>query len=113
MDTLRRVASGEIAELVGEAAVPMDRNARMHGFKTLARQVLKQLPQGERALLEAYAAGVNSGLRALGATPFEYLMLRVAPRTWQAEDCILVSYAMTLDLQDGTGRHVTVRHGPR
>lgn len=36
MDLLRRKAAGELAELFGPAALPLDREARMHGFRRLA-----------------------------------------------------------------------------
>jgi|GEM_PF-4935338 len=105
MDTLRRRAAGELSELFGAATVPVDRAARLHGFRRLAQTVLVRLPATERALLEAYAAGANSGLAALRAKPFEYFVLRVTPQPWRAEDSILVSYAMTLDLQESTGNY--------
>ena len=51
-------------------------------------------------LLERYAAGVNAGLAALQARPFEYGLLRATPRRWRAEDTLLVVWAMYFDLQD-------------
>ena len=42
---------------------------------------------------------MNAGLAALSEKPFEYLALRVSPQPWRAEDCGLVSYAITLDMQ--------------
>jgi penicillin amidase len=106
MDVLRRSGAGELSELFGGAALPLDRAARMHGFRRLAREVLEREDPGRRALIEAYAAGVNAGLAALGAKPWEYLVLRTEPRPWLPEDSILVCYAMTLDLQDSAGRRV-------
>ncbi len=105
MDLFRRRAAGELAELFGKAAVPLDRATRVHGFRPIARKVVAQLPASQRDLLEAYAAGVNTGLAALGAKPFEYLVLRETPQPWRAEDSMLVSFAMWLDLQDSTGRY--------
>ena len=106
MDLLRRRGAGELAELFGAAAVPLDKEARLHGFRELARTVLARTPAGRRPMLEAYAQGVNAGLAALAARPWEYAVLRTAPRPWQPEDTILVSYAMLLDLQEGTGRYI-------
>ncbi len=106
MDVLRRVGAGEVSELFGEAALPLDRAARMHGFRRLAREVIARESPERRALLQAYADGANAGLAALGAKPWEYVVLRAEPRPWLPEDSILITYAMTLDLQDSTGRHV-------
>jgi penicillin G amidase len=101
MDLSRRRAAGELAGLVGKAAVPLDRAARIHGFRTVAQASFTQLSAVQRATLEAYAAGVNAGLAQLRAKPFEYLLLRSAPAPWKAEDSLLVAHAMWLDLQDG------------
>jgi penicillin G amidase len=106
MDLLRRKGAGELAELVGAAALPLDREARMHGFRRLAGEVFAREDPGRLALIRAYSEGVNSGLAALGSKPWEYYFLRSEPRPWSPEDCFLVDYAMTLDLQEGTGRFV-------
>lgn len=105
MDLMRRSSAGELAELFGAAAVPRDRTARLHGFRSLAQTVLTRIPPAERAQLEAYTAGVNAGLAALRERPFEYLVLRTTPQPWRAEDCVLVTYAMTMDLQDPLNRY--------
>jgi len=105
MDLMRRRASGELAELFGKAALPLDQSTRGHGFRALAHEVFARLSPAERTLLESYAAGANAGLAALGQKPFEYLALRTAPASWRAEDCVLVIYAMTLDLQDANNSY--------
>ncbi len=106
MDLLRRKAAGELAELFGPAAVPVDKEARMHGFRRLAREVIAREGAEKRRLFEAYAQGVNDGLAALHSKPWEYAVLRAEPRPWSAEDSVLIHYAMTLDLQESTGRYV-------
>lgn len=105
MDVLRRTSAGELAELFGERALPLDRAHRLHGFRARAQQALAALPAEDRALLDRYTAGVNTGLAALGARPFEYLILREPPMPWRAEDTFLVAYTMSLDLQGGTARY--------
>jgi penicillin G amidase len=100
MDLLRREASGEFSELFGSFMLLHDRNRRRHGCVRMASQILAGLPPPKRALLEAYAEGVNAGLKALGDKPFEYIVLRAEPRAWRPEDSILVIYAMAFDLED-------------
>ena len=99
MDLLRRTAGGELAELFGPRALPLDRAHRLHRFRARAQATLARLPAGERALLERYAAGVNQGLDALGARPFEYALTGAERRAWSAPDSLLVVWAMYLDLQ--------------
>jgi penicillin amidase len=105
MDLLRRRASGELAALFGPAVVASDRAVRPHRFAALARRVIEGSSPDSRAFIEAYAAGVNAGLSALRALPFEYLLLRERPRPWRAEDSILVILAMFIDLHDEDGSH--------
>lgn len=100
MDLTRRMAAGRLAELVGDAALPADRRNRIHRFEMLADALLEHLPPGHRAVLEAYASGVNAGLDALRVRPFEYLLLRQRPQPWQARDSLLAVYAMYLQLND-------------
>lgn len=105
MDLLRRRAAGELAELFGPAALPLDRRVRPHRFRQLAQQVLQAAPPHHRAWLQAYTAGVNEGLGALSRKPFEYYVLRAAPQAWRTEDSILIAYTMVLDLQDPTNTY--------
>jgi penicillin amidase len=99
MDLLRRSAAGELAELFGARALPLDRAHRLHRFRARAALALQGLDQGERAFLERYAAGVNDGVGALGARPFEYVLSGAAPRAWTPADSLLVVWAMYFDLQ--------------
>ena len=103
MDLLRRRAAGELAELFGAAALPADRASRIHQFRQRARRVVDTMSEAERAVVAAYTEGVNSGLGALGEKPFEYVLLRLDPAPWRAEDSLLVVYAMYFVLNDATG----------
>lgn len=109
MDLLRRSGAGELAELFGEAAVDADRAARIHRFRALARRNVELLPGRHRAVLRAYTDGVNAGLSALGAAPFEYLLLRSDPEPWIEEDSLLVLFAMFFELNDSTGSRESAR----
>jgi penicillin G amidase len=103
MDLARRRAAGELSELFGAATFEVDRATRVHAFRHRAGRVLEAADDGDRALLEAYAEGVNAGLSSLRAAPFEYLMLRVEPRPWTPEDSVLVLASMFFQLQDHQG----------
>jgi penicillin amidase len=99
MDLTRRAAAGELSELFGPRALPLDRQRRLHRFRARAAGILATMPANERAFLDRYAAGINDGLDALGARPFEYALIGVKPRRWEAADSLLVVWAMFLDLQ--------------
>ncbi len=104
MDLGRRRASGELAALLGPRAVARDRLSRPHDFRALAREVLQRIPPEQRAVAEAYTAGVNSGLSCLRTKPFEYFLTGSDPAPWTIEDVILTIYCLALDLQGFNGK---------
>ncbi len=104
MDLMRRQAAGELAELIGEAVVPVDRRNRIHRLRPLSERIVAQTPTGERAILDAYVEGVNDGLENLSEKPFEYLLLGLEPEPWSAEDSVLAIHAMFMVLNDERGR---------
>ena len=105
MDLMRRRAAGELAELFGGGALDTDLRHRVHRMRPRAEQVVAAARESERETIEAYADGVNGGLAALGAPPFEYLLLGQDPRPWSAEDSVLVIVSMYFELNDAAGRY--------
>ena len=79
MDLSRRLAAGELSELVGRVALEQDKKARLFRFRSVAREVLGRIAPEQRALLEAYSDGVNAGLADLQARPWEYWLLKESP----------------------------------
>ncbi|HXV62841.1 MAG TPA: penicillin acylase family protein [Vicinamibacteria bacterium] len=104
MDLMRRSAAGELAALLGKDALSIDRSRRIHRMRARAERVLTRAGPRERELVTSYADGVNAGLASLGASPFEYLLLRQQPSPWTPEDSVLVVYSMFFQLNDETGR---------
>ncbi|HEX7814890.1 penicillin acylase family protein [Dyella sp.] len=100
MDLMRRVAAGELAELVGQAALKTDIGHRRHRLRAVVHQAYENLTPQQRSRLIKYAWGVNRGLDELGARPWEYVLLRSKPREWLPEDSLLVIAAMYLDLNE-------------
>ncbi|MCK8783876.1 penicillin acylase family protein [Roseomonas sp. NAR14] len=96
METMRRGAAGRLAEMVGPAALRGDRFTRTLGLARRAEADLAALPAETRALLEAYAAGVNAWIAARGrfAAP-EFLALG-APAPWRPADSLLWGKVMGL-----------------
>lgn len=103
MDLLRRASAGELAALLGPSLVDTDRKVRLHRLRRTAKQAVARAPAAERAALTAYGEGVNAGLAALAAPPWEYLALRQSPRPWHEDDPVLVVLAMFLSLQESDG----------
>ncbi len=101
MDLQRRNAAGELAALVGKAALKADEDHRRHRFRALAARQLASLPPTQRKWIDAYTQGVNAGLAHLSVRPWEYLLLHSTPQPWTDQDTILTVDAMYLDLDQG------------
>ncbi len=100
MDMIRRQAAGELSEIVGRVAIETDKRYRFHRFRDRARAVVDSANDRDRALVVAYAAGVNAGVESLGARPFEYFVLGSEPQPWKPEDSVLAVFAMYVQLND-------------
>lgn len=98
MDLMRRVAAGELAELVGPAALGSDLDIRRHRLRAVAQAAYAAMSPEQRQVLDRYRDGVNAGLADLREKPWEYFLLGSTPRPWRSEDCLLVIGAMYLDL---------------
>ena len=100
MDLLRRTASGELSEIIGQSALEEDKRRRAYGFTALAEQMVSRLSPPVRASLEAYANGVNAYIGSLGkaSMPPEFRALQYKPRLWRPADSLIIGklFAETL-----------------
>jgi penicillin amidase len=87
MDLSRRLAFGELSELVGEPTLRLDIENRTLGFRQVAERTVGELDPGTRRLLEAYSRGVNTFLSAhINRLPIEFTVLRYRPSPWRDID---------------------------
>jgi penicillin G amidase len=85
LELLLRVGSGTLSELIGPDGVPIDRMSRRLGFRRTAQAQLGIIGTDVREVLEAYATGINQGLRRGGPRrPHELALLRSDPTPWTA-----------------------------
>ncbi|MFQ6114919.1 MAG: penicillin acylase family protein, partial [bacterium] len=89
MDWNRRVASGRLSELFGEATTESDKFLRVWGFARTAKEIVKILSPESRMALEAYAEGVNAFIKDhQNRLPLEFSVLKYKPEEWKIEDSI-------------------------
>ena len=67
MDLLRRVAAGELSEIFGPRTLPVDREFRALGLRDVAEREAANMDPEMRAVLEAYAQGVNRYIEECGS----------------------------------------------
>lgn len=104
MEMARRLASGRLAEIVGAAGLPGDRRMRTWRLGATARRQAALLDADSRAVLEAYADGVNAALAEFGSwiAP-EIWLLDHDPEPWQPESTLEVALLLQLDLSWSMG----------
>lgn len=98
MELNRRLGAGRLSELFGEQALPADIFLRRLGLRQAAKSNLDVLDEEERAMLEAFCAGVNEAVRQTKVLPFEFRLLRISPEPWQPLDTLTWVQVMSMDL---------------
>jgi penicillin G amidase len=86
----RRRAYGRWAEVVGRTGLGFDVFARRADLGGAARREYDHLDPASRAVLDAYAAGVNAWLDAAAPLPTDLALAGVTPDPWQPWDCCAV-----------------------
>ncbi len=89
MDLMRRSAGGELSEIAGPATLPLDRMMRTLGLRARAASDYPTLPADTRAMLEAYARGVNAWIAARGRFAAAEFLVLGPPRPWTPVDSLL------------------------
>jgi penicillin amidase len=108
MDALRRLAGGELAEVLGpgtmDSILLSDEDARRWGLPRIAEMQERNLIPETRRMVAAYARGVNYWLEThRRQLPPEFSILNYDPRPWRLQDTILVALEMSRSLT-GTWR---------
>jgi len=96
MDMIRRGARGQTAVVAGAAALRLDRFMRLLRLEERAAADLVALDAETRAMLEAYARGVNAWIAARGRFAAPEFIALGAPAPWQPVDSLLWGKIMGL-----------------
>ncbi len=88
MDAARQRMQGRWSEWVGPSGVAADTLARRLGVVAACERDFAALQPASRAMLEAYAAGVNAWLARGGPLPPEYGHVDGQPEPWLPWHCI-------------------------
>lgn len=104
----RRIASGELSEVLGEPALSTDRFIRTLGVRQAAEKQYAKLPEEARAALQAYAAGINAFIdQEMAAPPIEFWLTQTSPGHWRPVDSVAWLIMMALDLGGNFNQELT------
>src|SRR3954462_1853896 len=90
MEYDRRRAMGRWAECVGSAGIDQDSLMRRAGLAASAKRDYPLLNAETRAMLDAYAAGINAFIQTTPVLPIEFRLLEAAPEPWEPWHSIAV-----------------------
>jgi penicillin amidase len=96
MDTFRRNANGELAEILGPSLVPHDRTQRTLQFRRTAQRIYANLDPADRTRMDDYARGVNLFIaQHQDSLPAEFRLLMYRPQPWTGIDSLSIVMMMT------------------
>ena len=96
MELMRRAASGRLSEIAGPATLGYDRTMRTFGLRRRAVEDYPTLPAETRAMLAAYARGVNAWIKARGRFSAAEFLYLGSPAAWEPVDSLLWGETMGL-----------------
>jgi penicillin G amidase len=92
MDLLRRVARGQLSEILGKSTLAIDKDFRTLQFGRAAERDMGLMDKDSRAIMEAYARGVNRFIEQhANRLPLEFSLLNYKPQPWQPTDSLTIS----------------------
>lgn len=92
MDRLRRRALGRQAEVLGSAYVAADLAHLTVGIDLACDREDQAIDPATRAIVEAFVAGINRGIEAMGADlPVEFRILGYAPHPFAVRDVLAIA----------------------
>jgi len=92
MELYRRVTTGRLSEVMGEATLPIDQRFLTLGLRKAAQDEWARTTPAVKTALERYAAGVNAVASPLSGRrrPIEMQVLGITPVPWTPEDSLAV-----------------------
>jgi penicillin amidase len=101
LDLMRRASRGQLSEIVGSLALKSDKQFRTFGFSRAAERDYAAMDKDSRALMEAYARGVNAFIEQhQKSLPLEFTLLKYKPQPWQPTDSLVIAGYMYQTLTD-------------
>ncbi len=105
MELNRRASSGTLAEVLGEEALEIDRLTRRVGFRRVSEADWQHAEETEKAVLEAFSAGVNAYMEG-SRMPVEFGLLRYRPKPWHPVDTMAFGRLMSWSLSGNWDREI-------
>lgn len=103
MELLRRIANGQMAEVLGGKLAPVDALVRSFQLRPKAEATAVMLKETEPVLyglMEAFITGLNYRMEK-ESLPFEYAVLGMPARPFNVVDCLSIGALLPITFADG------------
>jgi penicillin G amidase len=91
MELYRRVASGRLSELLGDATLAVDQRFLTLGLRRAAEVEWQRMTPSVRTAFERHARGVSAAMAVgWGERPLEFQLLRLNPERWTPIDSLAI-----------------------
>ena len=99
LDLIRRAGQGRLSEIFGSKTVEFDKLFRTIGIARVATEIEHALHPESKALLVAYADGINAFIRDNEKRlPVEFDMLNYRPESWEPQHSVIVARMIAWEL---------------
>ncbi len=98
MEVMRRIAYGRTAEMLGPAAISVDRFLRTLSLTRAIPGILTMLPERTRAWLEGFTAGINHVVAKAEELPPESGLLALGREPWTPADVLALGRLVAADI---------------
>ncbi|MEZ5025215.1 MAG: penicillin acylase family protein [Chitinophagales bacterium] len=102
MELNRKVARGNLSEIIGIKALDSDRVSRTLGFERIAKQDWELFNEDEQQIIHNYCKGINAYINSVEfKLPIEFKLLKHQPELWTPMDVVAFSRLLTALLSWG------------
>jgi penicillin G amidase len=111
LDLWRRQNTGHLAEVMGEAAIPRDRIARLVRYRGDWKTEWESYSPDAKTIVSNFVAGINHYIRSLKQRPIEFEVAGYDPGLWTPEDVTgrVAGLLMTHNITSEVSRSLDIR----
>lgn len=97
IDLMRRLARGQVAEVIGPLGVDLDRTIRVMDIGRAVPGILETLPAETRRWAECFVSGLNHVIRQ-APLPYEHRLLGIRPESFTLTDFFTLARLVSADI---------------
>ncbi|NPD68728.1 penicillin acylase family protein [Lichenicola cladoniae] len=98
IETMRRIALGRVAEMIGPLGIGIDRSIRMMELGRAVPDMIAALPAATLQWAEGFLAGINHHLRHAAELPRDCSILAIRPEPWTLTELMTLMRLSSADI---------------